>query len=59
MEQNRDFLIENFNNFLLQRLMLFARCSPESEKMYQLLLKNGFAYVETSKEGYRGMIYEL
>ena len=40
-------------------LMLFARCSPESEKMYQLLLKNGFAHVETSEEGYRGMIYEL
>ena len=40
-------------------LMLFARCSPESEKMYQLLLKNEFAHIGTSEEGYRGMMYEL
>lgn len=42
-----------------RKLMLFARCAPESKRMYQLLLKNGFRHVATGDEGYRGMMYEL
>lgn len=42
-----------------RNLMLFARCAPESERMYQLLLNNGFRHVATGEEGYRGMMYEL
>lgn len=42
-----------------RNLMLFARCAPESETMYQLLSKNGFRHVATGEEGYRGLMYEL
>lgn len=42
-----------------RNLMLFARCAPESESMFQLLIKNGFKHVSTGEKGYRGMMYEL
>lgn len=45
--------------FKRRNLMLFARCAPESERMFQLLLKNGFRHVITGKEGYRGLMYGL
>lgn len=38
--------------------LLFARCAPESEIMYQLLLSHGFSHMVTGDEGYRGLIYE-
>lgn len=47
------------DQFKDRNLMLFARCAPESERMYQLLTKNGFKHVATGEEGYRGMMYEL
>ena len=42
-----------------KNLMLMARCAPESETMFQLLLKSGFEHFDTGKEGYRGMMFTL
>ena len=45
--------------FVGQNVMLMARCAPESEIMYNLLLNNGFQYVATGEEGYRGVMFVL
>jgi len=42
-----------------RNLILMARCAPESEAMFQLLLKSGFRHLATGEEGYRGLAYEL
>ena len=39
-------------------LIITARCAPESEAMYQILLQSGFRHLATSKGGYRGLAYE-
>jgi RimJ/RimL family protein N-acetyltransferase len=52
-------LNELLNQFKGRNLMLIARCSAESEIMFQHLLKNGFRHVATGDTGYRGLIFAL
>ena len=47
------------DKFQGKNLTLLARCSNESERMFQLLLKNGFKHKATGEEGYRVLSYEL
>lgn len=42
-----------------RNLFLYARCAPESERMYQLLLKNGFTRRIIDENSYRVIMYEL
>lgn len=45
--------------FIGKNLILIARCHTNSEKMYQILLNNGFKLETTGKEGYRGLVFTL
>lgn len=47
------------NQFSGKNLILFARCAPKSEVMYQLLTNNGFKLFETGPEGTRGITFQL
>ena len=49
-------ILEQFKG---KNLTLLARCSNESEIMFQLLSKNGFKHMATGEEGYRVLSYEL
>jgi ribosomal protein S18 acetylase RimI-like enzyme len=55
----KTMILNVLNQFKGKNLFLFARCSPKSEIMYQLLTKNGFKLFETGPEGTRGIIYQL
>lgn len=55
----KQMILGIINQFKGKNLMLFARCAPESEIMYQLLLQHGFNHFTTGQEGYRGLMYEL
>ncbi len=47
------------NKFQGKNLYLYARCSPESKVMYQLLIKNGFQLNKIGSDGTRALIYQL
>lgn len=55
----RAMIEELINPFRGKNKVLFARCSPESEIMFQLLKKLGFRHVETGKAGTRMLLVEL
>lgn len=58
-KHGKRMLTNILNQFKGKKVMLLARCAPESEIMYQFLLKNGFKHIETGKTGVRGLLYAL
>ncbi|XZY03598.1 hypothetical protein ACT4XO_15715 [Acinetobacter baumannii] len=44
---------EVLNAFKARKVGVTARCSPESEIMYQMLIKKGFKHLETGPQGTR------
>lgn len=55
--EGRRMVISVLDQFKGKNLMLMARCSPESETMFQILINHGFKHVDTGKKGSRGLIY--
>lgn len=50
-------ILEILSNFKNKNLILMARCSRNSEVMYQILLKNGFQHHETSENNTRALLF--
>lgn len=47
-------ITEQFKN---NNQVLMARCHTNSERMYQILLKQEFQYIHTGSEGYRFLVF--